>query len=221
MLGHEAGEPLLVEAMLLLHRHRADIVRTSSRHLKPRLNDCSLWPRVCSPGPANTIKASGVRVSELFSLYPLTTCLILLATGVRSACWAACWASAAASSQYLCCSRSSVHWCRGRDRASVPVPRRPAFGPRHRGRAVVCCSVPAPRFATHSHASSAREAPLGRRDRRGRSLQRDHRLPCFAWRALSLRSLSRPSRRAGRLACRSCYCDSRSRFACAPLRSAF
>src|SRR6185436_2945917 len=44
--GHEPGELLLVEAVLLLHRHRADILRAASRHWTPPERPFTL-PRVC------------------------------------------------------------------------------------------------------------------------------------------------------------------------------
>ena len=57
-LRHEALERPLVETVLLLHLHRADVIRPSSRHPKP-LNDRSLWPGVCSPVGAGAITTKG------------------------------------------------------------------------------------------------------------------------------------------------------------------
>ena len=62
--GHEAGEPLLVEAMLLLHRHRADVVRAFSRHPKPLLNDCSLCREFARPCASTCNKTDRRRLSR-------------------------------------------------------------------------------------------------------------------------------------------------------------
>jgi len=48
LVRHEALKSLLVETMLLLHLHRADIVRAFSGHPKP-LNEHSLWAEFARP----------------------------------------------------------------------------------------------------------------------------------------------------------------------------
>ena len=55
---HEPGERPLVETVLLLHLHRADVLSPFTRHPKP-LNGHSLWPGVCSPLPAHATSTIG------------------------------------------------------------------------------------------------------------------------------------------------------------------
>src|ERR1700727_353714 len=81
-LHHEAFKRPLVETVLLLHLHRADVIRPSSRQPKP-LNDRSLWPGACSPVAAGAITTKGVvRVIAALSAYPPAVWALLLGTSV-------------------------------------------------------------------------------------------------------------------------------------------
>src|SRR5204863_5599193 len=75
---HEPGERPLVETVLLLHLHRADVLSPFTRHPKP-LNGHLLWPGVCSPLPAHATSTIGELVWLIFCR------LIPRASG--SSCW--------------------------------------------------------------------------------------------------------------------------------------
>ena len=67
---HEPGERPLVETVLLLHLHRADVLSPFTRHPKP-LNGHSHWPGVCSPLPAHATSTIGELLADLPLFYPL------------------------------------------------------------------------------------------------------------------------------------------------------